>query len=175
MTMDTDTEQALASGDRQVVIFRLAEGSYAIDIAAVREIIRPQALTTVPQAPPCVVGVINLRSSIVPVLDLRRRCGLPPIDATRDSRVVVVQVGDQSVGLQVDAVSEVTTLPPDIIEPAAGLIRGDGAQEGLLRGVARLDERLVMLLDLARAIDTVGDAGAVGGHDAAPAPMEQVA
>ncbi len=100
--MDTDKEQALASGDRQVVIFRLAEGSYAIDIAAVREIIRPQALTTVPQAPPCVVGVINLRSSIVPVLDLRRRCGLPPINATRDSRVVVVQVGDQSVGLQVE-------------------------------------------------------------------------
>jgi purine-binding chemotaxis protein CheW len=139
--------------DQQVVIFRLAESSYAIEIAAVREIIRPQPITIVPQAPPFVVGVINLRSSVVPVLDLRQRCGLPAAEQTRDSRVVVVQVGEQSVGLQVDAVSEVITLPPGVVEPAAGLIRGAGAEQ-LLRGVARLDERLVMLLDLARAIDT---------------------
>ena len=139
--------------DQQVVIFRLAESSYAVEISAVREIIRPQPVTVVPQAPPFVVGVINLRSSIVPVLDLRRRCGLPSAEQTRDSRVVVVQVGDQSVGLQVDSVSEVISLPPDCVEPAAGLIRG-AAQEQLLRGVARLEDRLVMLLDLSRAIDT---------------------
>ncbi|MGH2386884.1 MAG: chemotaxis protein CheW, partial [Chloroflexota bacterium] len=59
--------------DRQVVVFRLADGSYAVDIATVREIIRPQLITVVPLAPPFVVGVINLRGSIVPVLDLRRR------------------------------------------------------------------------------------------------------
>lgn len=142
-------------GDLQVVIFRLASGSYAVDIAAVREIIRPQPITVVPQAPPFVVGVINLRSSIVPVLDLRSRCGLPPAEPTKDSRVVVVQVNEQSVGLQVDAVSEVILLPSDLIEPAAGLIRGTG-HEKLLRGVARLDERLIMLLDLSQAIDTTG-------------------
>ncbi len=138
--------------DHQVVIFRLAGSSYAVEIAAVREIIRPQPVTFVPQAPPFVVGVINLRSSIGPVLDLRRRCGLPAGEETRDSRVVVVQVGDQSVGLQVDGVSEVVSLPHEVIEPAAGLIRG--AQEQLLRGVARLEDRLVMLLDLSKAIDT---------------------
>jgi purine-binding chemotaxis protein CheW len=148
-----DKSQAVSDVDQQVVIFRLAESSYAVDIASVREIIRPQPITFVPQAPPCVVGVINLRSSIVPVLDLRSRCGLAPAEQTRDSRVVVVQVGDQSVGLQVDAVSEVTTLPVDAVEPAAGLIRGN-EQSQLLRGVARLDDRLVMLLDLSRAIDT---------------------
>ncbi len=138
--------------DQQVVIFRLGESSYAIEIAAVREIIRPQPITVVPQAPPCVVGVINLRSTVVPVLDLRKRCGLPEGEQTRESRVVVVQVGSESVGLQVDAVSEVITLSMDVIEPAAGVIRG--ADDGLLRGVARLDDRLVMLLDLVRAIDT---------------------
>jgi len=100
-----------------------------------------------------VVGVINLRSSIVPVFDLRRRCGFPPAEETRDSRVVVVQVNDQSVGLQVDAVSEVIALPHDTIEPAAGLIRG-AAQEQLLRGVARMENRLVLLLDLNNAVDT---------------------
>ena len=156
-----ETQQDTGDLDRQVVIFRLAESSYAIEIAAVREIIRPQPITVVPQAPPFVVGVINLRSSVVPVLDLRRRCGLPAAEATRDSRVVVVQVAEQSVGLQVDAVSEVITLAPDVIEPAAGVIRGAGAEQ-LLRGVARLDDRLVMLLDLAAAVDTTVllDAGA---------------
>lgn len=144
--------ETTADLDQQVVIFRLAESSYAVEIAAVREIIRPQPITFVPQAPPFVVGVINLRSSIVPVLDLRRRCALPAGEETRDSRVVVVQVGDQSVGLQVDGVSEVISLPREVIEPASGLIRG--AQEQLLRGVARLDDRLVMLLDLSKAIDT---------------------
>src|SRR5664279_4804755 len=102
-----ERSKSVVDGDLQVVIFRLAAGSYAVDIAAVREIIRPQSITVVPQAPPFVVGVINLRSSIVPVLDLRSRCGLPPAEPTKDSRVVVVQVNDQSVGLQVDAVSEV--------------------------------------------------------------------
>ena len=145
--------RSASDADQQVVIFRLAESSYAIEIAAVREIIRPSAITVVPHAPECVRGVINLRSSVVPVLDLRRRCGLPQAPETRESRIVVVQVGDQSVGLQVDGVSEVTTVPADVIEPAAGIIRGAG-QEHLLRGVARLDDRLIMLLDLVRAVDT---------------------
>lgn len=146
-------QQTSGDLDQQVVIFRLAESSYAIEIAAVREIIRPQPITVVPQAPPFVVGVINLRSSVIPVLDLRRRCGLPHGEQTRESRVVVVQVGDQSVGLQVDAVSEVITLPPEVVEPSASIIRAEKAEQ-LLRGVARLDERLVMLLDLACVIDT---------------------
>src|SRR5664280_3036381 len=108
--MGMEVKKSESDTDQQVVIFRLGTGSYAVDIAAVREIIRPQPITVVPQAPPFVVGVINLRSSIVPVLDLRSRCGLPAAEQTKDSRVVVVQVNDQSVGLQVDAVSEVTLL-----------------------------------------------------------------
>lgn len=144
-----DSEMA----DQQVVIFGLAESSYAIDIAAVREIIRPQPITVVPQAPAHIVGVINLRSDVVPVLDLRARCGLPAGGEDRATRIVVVQVGEQSVGLIVDAVSEVTTIPGGMIEPVAGMVRGK-AEQRLLRGVARLDERLVMLLDLERVVDT---------------------
>lgn len=135
--------------EQQVVIFELAGNSYAIDIAAVREIIRPQPVTPVPHAPAAVRGVINLRSSIVPVVDLRERCGLPCAEATGATRVVVVQDAQQSVGLIVDGVSEVTTIPVDAIEPVAGIVRGEDAQR-LLRGVARLDERLVLLLDLTR-------------------------
>jgi purine-binding chemotaxis protein CheW len=160
-----EVKKSESDTDQQVVIFRLGTGSYAVDIAAVNEIIRPQPITAVPQAPPFVVGVINLRSSIVPVLDLRSRCGLPAAEQTKDSRVVVVQVNDQSVGLQVDAVSEVTLLSPELIEPSAGLIRGAG-QEQLLIGVARLDDRLVMLLDLAQAIDTRSLATSIALEDA---------
>lgn len=143
--------------EQQVVIFALAESSYAIDIAAVREIIRPQPITVVPQAPPHVVGVINLRSAVVPILDLRRRCGLAAGAETRTTRIVVVQVGEQSVGLIVDAVSEVTTIPCGVIEPVAAVVRGE-VEQRLLRGVARLDERLVMLLDLERVVATGEDA-----------------
>lgn len=138
--------------DQHVVIFRLAESSYAVDIAAVREIILPQPLTYVPHAPPCVLGVINLRSSIVPVVNLRQRCGLPSVEQTRDSRVVVVQVDDRSVGLQVDAVSEVIVLAGDTVESAVSLVRG-AESANLLQGVARLDDRLILLLNLRRAID----------------------
>ena len=140
--------------DQQVVVFRLGDGSYAVDIAAVREIIRSQPITVVPLAPPFVVGVLNLRSSIVPVLDLRRRCGFPAAPQTRDSRIVVVQVEEATVGLQVDSVSAVVTLSPNCIEPAAGLI--GGGREQLLRGVARLDQSLIMLLDLKAAVNTAG-------------------
>lgn len=148
-----DTHDVSGDLDQQVVIFRLAQSSYAIEIAAVREIIRPQPVTVVPQAPACVVGVINLRSSVVPVLDLRKRCGLPSAEQTGESRVVVVQVDDQSVGLQVDAVSEVITVSPEVIEPAAAVVRGAGAEQ-VLRGVAKVEDRLVMLLDLPQVINT---------------------
>ena len=107
------------------------------------------ALTQVPQALPYVVGITNLRGSIVPVLDLRQRCGLvagPPTPATR---VVVVQQGDHNLGLIVDAVDEVTTIPTGVIEPVATVVHDARAQR-LLLGVARLEERLVLLLDLSK-------------------------
>src|SRR5579871_4245072 len=100
-------ETGVVGGEQQVVIFDLAHSSYAIDIAAVREIIRMQPITPVPGAPADIVGVINLRSSVVPVLDLRQRCGLPATEETRATRIVVVQAGKESLGLIVDNVSEV--------------------------------------------------------------------
>ncbi len=154
------------TNEQQVVIFRLAASSYAIDIAAVREIIRFQPITAVPQAPEHIVGVINLRSSVVPVLDLHQRCGLPAAAQTRDTRIVVAQVDAQSVGLIVDAVSEVTTLPAGVVEPVEGVVRGEATRR-LLRGVARREERLVLLLDLTRI--TALDDAALNRADATAA------
>jgi purine-binding chemotaxis protein CheW len=135
--------------DQQYVIFQLANTSYALDIATVQEIIRLPALTQVPQALPYVVGITNLRGSIVPVLDLRQRCGLVAGSPTPATRVVVVQQGSHNLGLIVDAVDEVTTIPITAIEPVASVVQDARAQR-LLLGVARLEERLVLLLDLSK-------------------------
>ena len=137
--------------DQQFVIFQLATGSYALDIASVQEIIRLPTLTQVPQALPYIVGITNLRGSIVPVLDLRRRCGLPAAEPTAATRVVVVQLGSHSLGLIVDSVDEVIIIPSGTVEPVAALVH-DGRAGQLLLGVARLEDRLVLLLDLAKVV-----------------------
>ena len=137
--------------DQQFVLFQLAKTTYALDIACVEEIVRMPALTPIPQALPCVVGITNLRGSIVPVLDLRQRCGLAASAATVATRVVVVQQASHKLGLIVDAVDEVTTIPAASVEPVATVIQ-DAREQRLLLGVARLDDRLVLLLDLTKIV-----------------------
>src|SRR5487761_151731 len=100
----------MASEAQQVVVFDLSSEIYALDILHVHEIIRIQPVTPVPGAPNYVEGLINLRGRVVPVVDLRKRFGLP-LRATGDrARIVVVQVSDDIVGVVVDAVSEVITV-----------------------------------------------------------------
>lgn len=137
--------------DHQYVIFQLASGSYALDIASVQEIIRLPTLTQVPQALPYVVGITNLRSTIVPVLDLRQRCALPAAEPTAATRVVVVQLGSLSLGLIVDSVDAVTLIPAGAVEPVATMMQ-ESRERQLLLGVARLADRLVLLLDLEKVV-----------------------
>jgi purine-binding chemotaxis protein CheW len=137
--------------DRQFVIFRLAAGSYAVDIASVQEIIRLPTLTQVPHALPFVVGITNLRSTIVPVLDLRRRCALPAAEPTAATRVVVVQLASHSLGLIVDSVDEVTIIPAAAVESVAAIVQ-ESRERQLLLGVVRLEDRLVLLLDLDKMV-----------------------
>jgi purine-binding chemotaxis protein CheW len=137
--------------DQQFVLFQLASASYAVAIASVQEIIRLPALTQVPHALPHVVGITNLRGTIVPVLDLRQRCGFPAAEPTAATRVVVVQQGCHSLGLIVDSVDEVTTIAADSVQPVAAIVQDSGEQR-LLLGVARLQDHLVLLLDLAKVV-----------------------
>jgi purine-binding chemotaxis protein CheW len=137
--------------ERQFVVFQLASGSYALDIASVQEIIRLPILTQVSQALPYVVGITNLRSTIVPVLDLRRRCALPAAETTPATRVVVVQQGSHGLGLIVDSVDEVTAIPAGAVEPVAAIVQ-ESRDRQLLLGVARLEDRLVLLLDLGKVV-----------------------
>ena len=141
---------ATSGEERQLVVFQLGAELYGVDIARVHEIIRLQTITRVPRAPSFVEGVINLRGKVIPVVDLRRRFGLPLADHTRATRTVVVEIGDQVVGIVVDGVSEVLRVNTSIVEPPSPVVAGVDSE--YLHGIAKLPERLVILLDLDRVL-----------------------
>jgi purine-binding chemotaxis protein CheW len=140
----------VAIGGEQIVVLDLGGEAYGVEIGRVEEIIRMQAITRIPNGPSFIEGVTNLRGRVIPVLDLRKRFGLPASDATRRSRIVVGELGDHTVGLVVDGVSEVLHLSSEAVEPPPTLVTS--ADSAFLRGVAKLDERLILLLDLSRLL-----------------------
>ncbi len=135
---------------RQFVSFVVAGEEFGVNILTVQEIIRPVDITRVPHAPDFVEGVINLRGRILPVIDLRTRFGFPAQERTGDMRIVVVEIGGRTVGFMADAVQEVLRVDVSSIESAPELAMGIDAD--YLRGVAKLDERLLILLDLERLL-----------------------
>ena len=143
-------EQAASAQDEQIVVFEVEAERYGVPIGAVQEIIRTPAITLVPRAPVHVAGVINLRGRVIPVIDLRLRFGLPPREAGRDSRVVVLDVDGQTVGAWVDSVSEVRRIAADAIEAPGATLASEGAH---LRAIAKVDEKLIILLHLDRVLE----------------------
>ena len=138
--------------EEQLVVFELASESYGVEISRVQEIDRMERVTAVPHAPMFVEGVINLRGRITPVVDLRSRFGLPKTEATPLTRVVVVKAANEEwVGLVVDAVSEVLRIQTSAIEPPSAMVTT--TDSGFLRGIAKLDNRLIILLDLEHVLD----------------------
>ncbi|MDQ3811212.1 MAG: chemotaxis protein CheW [Chloroflexota bacterium] len=143
--------EAAAGGDeQQLVVFQLGAELYGVEISRVHEIIRLQTVTRVPRSPAFVEGVINLRGKVIPVVDLRRRFGLPAAEHTRASRIVVVEIGDQVVGIIVDGVSEVLRVNTATVEPPSPVVAGIDSE--YLHGIAKLTDRLVILLDLDRVL-----------------------
>lgn len=136
--------------DNQLVVFDLANEHYGVDIAAVESIIKMQAITIVPHAPLFVEGVTNLRGNVLPVIDLRKRFGLPLTAANAEALIVVVEVNGATVGMVVDGVSEVLTVSPDAIEPPSPIVTT--LDTSFIRGIAKADERLVILLDLGKVL-----------------------
>ncbi|SDF00904.1 chemotaxis protein CheW [Sporolituus thermophilus] len=129
----------------QLVIFRLASEEYGLPITKVQEINRLAPITKLPQAAAFMEGIINLRGRIIPVIDLRKRFGLTVTDYTDDTRIVIVEVKGQTVGIIVDAVTEVVRLPASSIEPPPPAFVLDAQY---LNGVGKLDNRLLILLDI---------------------------
>ena len=148
--MTLTRELATGSEEQQLVVFELSGESYGVDIGAVNTIIRMQQITHVPRAPYFVQGVINLRGSIVPVIDLRTRFGLAAFEETKASRIVVVETGEGVMGMIVDAVTETRSLSSDAIEPPASIVTS--ADSLYLRGVAKVDDRLIIMLDIEKIL-----------------------
>ena len=153
MSASTGTATKTAT-EEHVVIFRLASEYYALEIQAVQEIVRMQSITAIPGSEPWIEGITNLRGRVVPVVDLRNRCGLEPAEHSAETRIVVVNCASGMVGLIVDAVTEVMRIPGDQVEPPNNLVSGPSTHH--LRGIAKLDDRLISLMDLAKVLPAEG-------------------
>ncbi len=143
-------EQNEMSGETQLVVFDLAGEYYGVDIGDVREIIRMQTVTRVPGAPLYVEGVINLRGQVIPVVDLRKKLNLTVSEQTAESRIVWLTIKGQDVGVIVDAVTEVLRIPLTSVEPPSSMV--SDIDTDYLRGIAKLETRLIILLDLTKVL-----------------------
>ena len=157
-------------GERQLVVFDLSGEAYGVSIATVREIIRMQTITYVPDTPDFVEGVINLRGKVNPVVDLRKRFDLNVTSETDDSRIVVVDIGGEDIGVIVDAVTEVLRISENAVEPTSALMTTEDSY--YIEGVAKLGDRLLILLDLERVLTAEERELPVGANEAAEAAPE---
>ena len=137
-----------ATGSMQLVSFKLSDETYGIEITKIREIILVGEITRVPETPQYIKGLINLRSSVIPVIDLRARFALPENELTQDSRIMVLNVGRRTIGIVVDSVNEVLRVSQEQISPAPPTVASLGNQ--YMTGLVRLEEQLLILLDVDR-------------------------
>lgn len=139
-----------ATGSLQLVSFRLDKEEYGIEITRVREIILLGEITRIPQTPDYIKGLINLRSTVIPIVDLRLRFGLPEGEPTDDTRIMVVNVDGRTIGIIVDAVSEVLRVSLEQIAPPPPTVATLGQE--YLTGLVRLHDRMLILLDIDRLL-----------------------
>ena len=148
---EKEKETALHEEFKQLVIFKLGEEEFGVDILKVSEIEKlDQGVTRVPKAPVFVEGVINLRGEIIPIIDLRKRFGLVAREIGYDSRVMIVEVSGNRIGMMVDLVMEVIRIGTSSIETAPAITKG--VDSYYLNGVAKIGDRLIILLDLEKAL-----------------------
>lgn len=131
---------------RELVAFRAAGQDFCVDIMSVREIRGWTPTTILPHAPPYVRGVINLRGSVVPIVDLANRLGLGAIEPTARHVIIIALLGDQTVGLLVEAVSDILTVPTESIQPTPDIASTE--VKGFIEGVIAMDDRMIRMIEL---------------------------
>lgn len=147
-----DPEDRRLRQEIQLACFRLGSEMYAIDIMRIKEIIRPQKLTAVPRAPVFVEGMINLRGTVLPVIDLGKRFGLPALKVDRRSRIVICAVFDRFVGILVEEVMEVRRYARHEVKPPPEFVKGRESEFFL--AVCQREDDLVMVIDLEKLFST---------------------
>ncbi|WP_321430764.1 chemotaxis protein CheW [uncultured Methanolobus sp.] len=136
----------------QMVVFQLGGEEFGVEIMKVQEIIRMPEITQIPQSPEFVEGVINLRGRIIVVINLDKRFNLVSKEVDAHSRIIVVEIGENVVGMIVDSVNEVLRIPKSSVDPAPELVTSNISRE-YITGVGKIDDRLLILLDLAKVMD----------------------
>ncbi len=152
MTLDLNNNQS--ENIEQMVTFSLGQEEYGVDILQVQEINRMVEITEVPQTDSYVEGIINLRGKVIPIIDLRKKFGMPDKEHDGKTRIVVVDVSNETVGLVVDGVSEVLRVPGGSLEEAPKLVAGDYASADYIKSIVKLEDRLLIYLDLQKIIST---------------------
>ena len=151
---EKDLELVTHEGDLiQLVTFHIGEEEFGVDILAVQEIIRLMQITMVPRASSFIEGVINLRGKVIPVINMRTRFNMPALPHDNNTRIVVMEFGQKIVGFLVDAVSEVLRIPASTVEDPPPVVAGIGSE--YIRGVGKLNSRLLILLDLDNLLEDV--------------------
>lgn len=146
-------EEQESHEERQIVVFTIGEEEFGVNINEVLEIIRAGEVTRMPNTAPYVMGVINLRGSIIVVVDLAMKLGLQSKKADKNTRVIVIEIGENTVGMVVDSATEVLRLSNEQIQPPPGVIT-EKIDANYVDGVGILGERLLILLDLAKVLQS---------------------
>jgi purine-binding chemotaxis protein CheW len=138
--------------EMQIVVFELGKEFFGVNIAVVESIIKMQEITRLPHTLDFVEGVTNLRGTVLPVIDLRKRLNTILKENTKETRIIVISMEATKIGMIVDAVSEVLTLQDGTVEPAPAMV--STVDTTFIKGIAKVDDRLIILLDLAEVLST---------------------
>ncbi|QRM54207.1 chemotaxis protein CheW [Sinorhizobium sp. BG8] len=141
----TNAVKNLVDG-RRLIAFRIEDQEFSVNIMAVREIRGWSPATPMPHAPPYVLGVINLRGAVLPIIDLALRFGLKPAEPTIRHVIIVAQVNSKTVGLLVDAVSDILTVTDDNIQPTPDI--ANDAEKNYARGILAIEGRMICMIEL---------------------------
>lgn len=147
---EEEFEEDELTDEKQLVIFKLGEEEYGVDIMQVKEIIRTTNITKIPQVPTFVEGIISLRGEILPIIDMRKKFGLPEKERTRQTRILVINLDTMTIGGIVDEVTEVLRIPNDAITPPPPVIKGVNTE--YLQGVGQINGRIIILLDMSKIL-----------------------
>lgn len=154
MNQATAPVKSIASGE--FLSFRIGQEEYGVDILSVQEIRSFEAPTRMVNAPSHILGVVNLRGTIVPLIDMRIRLGMTEVGYDAFTVAIILNIGTQVVGIVVDSVSDVVALKPEDVKPAPDFSGGMG--QNTVLGLASVGQRLIILLDAGKAIGSISSA-----------------
>ena len=144
-------------GEKHLVLFRIGEEEFGVDISEVREIIKMDTVTKIPNTPSYIVGAINLRGAIITVIDLAAKLGLKSKPTDKNTRIIVIELKTSVVGMIVESATEVLRLNSDQMQPTPQII-GNQLQRRIhsefIAGIGTLKDRMIILLDLKKVIET---------------------